>query len=165
MYNNVFNTYQNVYYQYVNKINKTNINILINNQNNFFEYLKSYVSNQKNYFNANLIYENILNKERLIESKFERQKLISIRKEEIKEKTIKKIIKLKTANNILKKINREQIVKNSLVENKVQKEKNNIDQLLIPILKTLSINKISKSYYFTEQQKNQLKNIINNFVY
>ena len=89
VYNNVFNTYQDVYQQYVNKINKTNLNILINNQNNFFEYLKSYVSNQKNYFNANLIYENILNKERLIESKFVRQKLISSRKEEIIEKIIK----------------------------------------------------------------------------
>ena len=144
--NNIFNTYQNVYYQYVNKINKENINILINNQNNFFEYLKSYVSNQKNYFNANLIYENILNK----------QKLIDYKREEIRE--------LEKENNTLKEVNKKQIIKNSLIENNIQNEKNNIFQLIIPIFKTLAVNKINQSYYFTNQQKNQLKNIINNFV-
>ena len=144
--NNIFNTYQNVYYQYVNKINKENINILINNQNNFFEYLKSYVSNQKNYFNANLIYENILNK----------QKLIDYKREEIRE--------LEKENNTLKEVNKKQIIKNSLIENNIKNEKNNIFQLIIPIFKTLAVNKINQSYYFTNQQKNQLKNIINNFV-
>ncbi len=144
--NNIFNTYQNVYYQYVNKINKENINILINNQNNFFEYLKSYVSNQKNYFNANLIYENILNK----------QKLIDYKREEIRE--------LAKENNTIKEVNKKQIIKNSLIENNIQNEKNNIFQLIIPIFKTLAVNKINQSYYFTNQQKNQLKNIINNFV-